>query len=1216
MGLSMKDAWPRMVTPVAPISQSMVDKEAHVQVSAAEFADAPHAGDDEDDVEQEPEVCDERVDGQHDEDDGIVAGEVGQVVVDSVLDLCKVLGLGHALEVEELADGLQVGEAGADGLVAQALEPVAEIQTRGQGIYGDVDAGHGVMLTPNAREIGGTFCSGNWSGGSASATVEDGEQGRTRALEIEDDDNSDSDNGERNKRRDRELRKSALCCCCFLWLAPTLAAATLPLDCSFCGALCRSLPRPNCYSRDHHVAPAQWSTDSMRFSFASLLALLAFATLAVAWTKEDHEIFRLRDEVITHEGANVTFYSFVGVPPSASNDEIQKVLRKRSKQLHPDKAVRDILARRALEKSKKKGENVKAGVTAKKGPTAKERAQVTKEANERYARLSTVANILTGSERQRYDHFLSNGFPTWRGTGYYYARFRPGLGSVLVGLLLAFGGGAHYFALYISWKRHKEFVQRYVSHARKTAWGNESGMPGVPGVDAGSTAPVAIPEQEPEPEQPLALNRKQKRLQEKDGRKKASKPSARTARREGISSPVASEPITGPQGSKKKIQAENGKILIVDAIGNVFLEETTEEGDTHQFLLDVSSSRFICCQSETNQRTSPKKLPGPPSLTRRCSNSRSGPTRSPLAVFSTRAQSTNRCWMEARNAFCKTRMSTPRSCSNRPQPSTPKQRHGDGSRSSATRPTIYFFSLRIIRLPRSPSPSNSLPDIKAVPSRPSTSNAQPNAAPREIKPPTPPSHKRTRNLQPRANPPPTSHHPAQTPQPPTHRPFLTPIPRIIPTLNAARRIPRPQQLLQPLRQRDPKLTRQIVQRAAADQRHRDRQQHLDGVRAHVAPQIREQAADLGDEARDVAGARAALVVRGAAGGGAAGGAAGEARQAGGGEEGGRGAGGGARGGVRGGGGGAGVGVGFAGGGAVGAGGGGGDDEGHCVSRCCSRNSVREAVVRTVQNSAAGVRATARRGTPGARRPANRVAGLAARVVYKRVVRITPDGIDNGAWPKSKSSLPHCVYQALIDSIGPQLPLSQCQIIRVLSNKKGVLGLERAEKAGIPTAYHNLFKYGKEFPPTAEEAKTTKYGAEARRKYDEDLAATILKDEPQLVVCAGWMHSHVQGYLSSTYIPRCLVNSTAHSELNATRIVHRYLLTKVAPLIVPLKHLKRARSNTLDVIQEVDMGEVIVTADVDIREGDSLEDLETRMHETEHKLIVRGTSIAAEKIAKQ
>jgi phosphoribosylglycinamide formyltransferase len=49
-------------------------------------------------------------------------------------------------------------------------------------------------------------------------------------------------------------------------------------------------------------------------------------------------------------------------------------------------------------------------------------------------------------------------------------------------------------------------------------------------------------------------------------------------------------------------------------------------------------------------------------------------------------------------------------------------------------------------------------------------------------------------------------------------------------------------------------------------------------------------------------------------------------------------------------------------------------------------------------------------------------------------------------------------QALIDASTTGL-LPSATIVRVISNKKGVQGLIRAEKAGIPTAYHNLI-FGK------------------------------------------------------------------------------------------------------------------------------------------------------------
>ena len=43
-------------------------------------------------------------------------------------------------------------------------------------------------------------------------------------------------------------------------------------------------------------------------------------------------------------------------------------------------------------------------------------------------------------------------------------------------------------------------------------------------------------------------------------------------------------------GEKKRVRAENGKVLIVDSIGNVFMEERNDEGELEEYLLDVSLS--------------------------------------------------------------------------------------------------------------------------------------------------------------------------------------------------------------------------------------------------------------------------------------------------------------------------------------------------------------------------------------------------------------------------------------------------------------------------------------------------------------------------------------------------------------------------------------------------------------------------------------------------
>lgn len=222
----------------------------------------------------------------------------------------------------------------------------------------------------------------------------------------------------------------------------------------------------------------------------------------------------------------------------------------------------------------------KPGVRVSKGPSDAEVRRVIKQANERFARLGVVANILRGPNRERYDHFLKNGFPKWRGTGYYYARYRPGLGSVLLGLFLIGGGVAHYTALYLGWKRQREFVNRYIRHARRTAWGDELGIRGIPSGDGMSNTPAAT--MDPDGAGMQSLNRRQRRLQEKETKKgRISKTSG------GVGSEITGA-SSGPSGERKKVIAENGKVLIVDSTGNVYLEEETEDGDTKEYLLDVS----------------------------------------------------------------------------------------------------------------------------------------------------------------------------------------------------------------------------------------------------------------------------------------------------------------------------------------------------------------------------------------------------------------------------------------------------------------------------------------------------------------------------------------------------------------------------------------------------------------------------------------------------
>ncbi|KAF8974481.1 DnaJ domain-containing protein [Flammula alnicola] len=167
--------------------------------------------------------------------------------------------------------------------------------------------------------------------------------------------------------------------------------------------------------------------------FFAFLAVLA--TTVSAWEKEDHEIFDLVTELEAAEGKGTTFYSWLDVPSTASTNEIAKAYRKKSMLLHPDKNP-DV-----------------------------------KGIHERFARLGVISTILRNKEsRKRYDFFYKNGVPKWRGTGYYYSRFRPGLGSVF-GFLGFFTSGVQFVIQKINYRRDLERIELIVSKAKSAAWG-------------------------------------------------------------------------------------------------------------------------------------------------------------------------------------------------------------------------------------------------------------------------------------------------------------------------------------------------------------------------------------------------------------------------------------------------------------------------------------------------------------------------------------------------------------------------------------------------------------------------------------------------------------------------------------------------------------------------------------------------------------------------
>ncbi|KAL0636979.1 Bifunctional purine biosynthetic protein ADE5,7 [Maublancomyces gigas] len=190
-------------------------------------------------------------------------------------------------------------------------------------------------------------------------------------------------------------------------------------------------------------------------------------------------------------------------------------------------------------------------------------------------------------------------------------------------------------------------------------------------------------------------------------------------------------------------------------------------------------------------------------------------------------------------------------------------------------------------------------------------------------------------------------------------------------------------------------------------------------------------------------------------------------------------------------------------------------------------------------------------------------------------------------------------QALIDATTSTPPTLNATITHVISNKKAAYGLTRASAAGIPTTYHNLLSYKKSHPSNQQEA---------RQAYDADLARLILKEAPDLVVCAGWMH---------------ILSPTCLDPLVEARIDMINLHPALPKMFDGAGAIERAfeawekgeiqKTGVMvhHVIHTVDRGEPIVVREVELRKGDTLADLEERIHAIEHVEILNATGIALE-----
>lgn len=173
-------------------------------------------------------------------------------------------------------------------------------------------------------------------------------------------------------------------------------------------------------------------------------------------------------------------------------------------------------------------------------------------------------------------------------------------------------------------------------------------------------------------------------------------------------------------------------------------------------------------------------------------------------------------------------------------------------------------------------------------------------------------------------------------------------------------------------------------------------------------------------------------------------------------------------------------------------------------------------------------------------------------------------------------------QALIDAIRQRI--LPAEIVTVVSNRREAFGLQRAEKAGIPTHYFPLKPYREANRP--------------RRDYDADLASLLKPYQPDWIVLAGWMHILSNEFLQA--FPYRVIN--LHPALPGqfpgtdaiARAFHAYQAGTIQKTGV-MVHLVPD--------EQVDSGPVLASEDVLLYPKDTLAMLEQRVHQTEHQLLI-------------
>jgi len=169
-------------------------------------------------------------------------------------------------------------------------------------------------------------------------------------------------------------------------------------------------------------------------------------------------------------------------------------------------------------------------------------------------------------------------------------------------------------------------------------------------------------------------------------------------------------------------------------------------------------------------------------------------------------------------------------------------------------------------------------------------------------------------------------------------------------------------------------------------------------------------------------------------------------------------------------------------------------------------------------------------------------------------------------------------QAILDACRAGRLLSQ--VVLVVSNKNDAYGLERARKAGVQAVY---------YPKPKEQD---------RRVYDAGLANLVSSADPDYIILAGWMRLLSNQFL--TRFPGQVIN--LHPALPGTFPgTHAIQRAFEAARRGEIEHTGVMVHYVPD--EGVDDGPLLKAESVPIHPEDTLESLETRIHQVEHRLLV-------------